>query len=551
VPLSQGDGCLSCPGVVELGVLLPHLAGVIVEEVTVAAGLLLVTARARAGTAACPACGTASSRVHSRYSRRLADAAIGSRRVEICLAVRRFFCPDPGCGRKIFAEQVEGLTARYARKTPLLAAMLRDIAVALAGRAASRLAGCLGVAASRQVLLRLVMAAPDPEADAPRVLGVDDFAIRRGQNYGTLLIDIETGAPLDLLEGRDAKPLADWLAAHPGVEVICRDRASAYADGARTGAPGAVQVADRFHLWQNLAKAVEKCVAAHRGCLAEPAAGGHEPEPTPDAASGPAPAGPAGAAAPEPAGKFAERAKRNHALVRQLRAEGRGIREIARHLGWGQHTVQRYDRAATWQELVDGRWKEARASKLDPFKPYLDQHADGRHGTVTRLFKEILALGYDGSYPVVRDYLSGHQPAAASLPPPPPTVRDVTNWLTRHPDSLTEDERPKLKAILGRCPELQAASDQVRGFAAMISHLTGQDLPQWIADARDAGLPGIASFAKGLEQDLDAVTNGLTMPWSSGPVEGRVNHIKMVKRQMFGRAGLPLLRKRVLLTARN
>jgi Transposase len=325
---------------------------------------------------------------------------------------------------------------------------------------------------------------------------VDDFAIRRGQHYGTLLIDIETGAPLDLIEGRDAQPLAGWLAAHPGVEVICRDRASAYADGARTGAPGAVQVADRFHLWQNLAKAVEKCAAAHRGCLAEPApaaAGGHQPETAPDAAPGPPPAG---RAAPEPAGKFAERAKRNHALVRQLRTEGHGIREIARHLGWGQHTVQRYDRAATWQELVDGRWKGARASKLDPFKHYLDQHHDGGHGSITRLFREIRALGYDGSYPIVRDYLSGHQPARTPLPPAPPTVRDVTNWLTRHPDSLTEDERPRLKAILDRCPELQAASDQVRAFATMITKLTGQDLPQWITAAREAGLPGLASWPK-------------------------------------------------------
>jgi Transposase len=402
--------------------------------------------------------------------------------------------------------------------------VLGRIGVALAGRAGSRLASGLGVPVSRQVLLRLVMAIPDPAAASPRVVGVDDFAIRRGQNYGTVIIDCETGAPLDLLEGRDARPLADWLAAHPGAEVICRDRAGSYADGARTGAPEAVQVADRFHLWKNLAEAVD---------------------------GDPEPAGPAGETAPEPAGKFAERAKRNHALVRQLRAEGRGIREIVRHLGWGQHTVQRYDRAATWQELVDGRWKGARASKLDPFKPHLDQHADGSHGSITRLFHEITALGYKGSYPVVRDYLSGHQLARAPLPPTPPTVRDVTNWLTRRPHSLTEDDKPRLRAILDRCPELQAASDQVRTFAAMLTELTGQDLPQWIAGARSAGLPGIASFAKGLEQDLDAVTNGLTMNWNSGPVEGRVNHIKMVKRQMFGRAGLPLLRKRVPLTSQR
>jgi transposase len=375
------------------------------------------------------------------------------------------------------------------------------------------------------------------------VAGVDDFAIRRGQHYGTLIIDIETGAPLDLLEGRDAKPLAGWLAAHPGVEVICRDRAGSYADGARTGAPDAVQVADRFHLWQNLARAVERCVAAHRSCLAGP-------PPAPAGEQAAAPPEPEPAAQPDPAGKYAERTRRHHELVRQLRAEGRGLREIARHLGWGLHTVQRLDRAATWQELVDGRW-QGRPSKLDPFKAYLGQHDDGARGSIRRLFNEIRALGYDGSYPVVRDYLHGHRPARQPLPPAPPTVRDVTSWLTRRPDTLAEDDKPKLKAVLDRCPELRAASDMVRGFAAMITGLTGQDLPQWMDAAREAALPGISSFAKGLEQDLDAVTNGLTMNWSSGPVEGRVNHIKMVKRQMFGRAGLPLLRKRVLLTAKR
>jgi transposase len=538
--LSQGGVCLSCPGAVELGVLLPHLAGVVVEGVIAATGLLLVLARARPGTASCPACGTVSGRVHSRYTRRLADASIGGRRVVIRLTARRFFCACAACKRRTFAEQVPGLTARYARKTPPLDGVLRDIAVALAGRAAARLAACLGVPASRQVLLRLVMAAPEPAAGTPRVPGVDGFAFRRGQRYGTLLIDCETGAPLDLLEGRNAQPLADWLAAHPGVEVICRDRSGSYADGARTGAPQAVQVADRFHLWQNLAKAAGRCVAAHRSCLAGP---GSQPAAGDQAT-------PADASRPEPAGKYADRARRHHALVHELLAEGRGLREIARHLGWGLHTVQRHARAATWQELADGRWQGPRASKLDPFKPCLDQHAGEGHGSITRLFREIRALGYDGSYHIVCA-CPDHRHARTPLPQAPPTVRDVTGWLTRHPDALTEDEQPRLKAILDHCPELQAASGQVRTFAAMLTGLTGQDLPRWIAGAREAGLPGISSFAKGLEQDLEAVTNGLTLPWSSGPVEGRVNHIKMIKRQMFGRAGLPLLRKRVLLTAKS
>jgi hypothetical protein len=316
-------------------------------------------------------------------------------------------------------------------------------------------------------------------------------------------------------------------------------------DGARTGAPQAVQAADRFHLWQNLAKAVGKCAAAHRACLADPA-------PPPAAQDGaPALPEPERAGQPDPDGKYAERTRQRHAPVRQLRAEGRGLREIARHLGWGLHTVQRLDRAASCQELADGRWQGPRPSKPGPFKPYLDQHADGARGSIRRLFLEIKALGYDGSHPVVRDYLSRNSPAREPPPPAPPTVRDAANWLCRRPDTLTEDEKPRLKAILDRCPEPQAGSGQARAFAAMITGLTGQNLPQWTDAARTAGLPGIASFAKGPEQDLDAVTNGLTMSWSSGPVEGRVNHIKMIKRQMFGRAGLPLLRKRVLLTAQR
>jgi transposase len=543
--LSQVSRCLSCQHGHDLGVLLPHLAGVVVVRTELAGSLLCIRARTRAGAAACPACGHSSRRVHSRYERRLADAAIGGRRVIIWLQVRRLFCGEPGCAKRTFAEQVPGLTARYARKTPLLTELLQNIAVALAGRAGCRLARALQAMASRSTLLRLVMTIPDPAAPAPRVLGVDDFAVRRGQNYGTVLIDCETGAPLDLLEGRDAKPLADWLTAHPGVEIICRDRSGAYADGARTGAPDAIQVADRFHLWQNLAKAVERCVAAHRACL-------REPESQPAAGPGPGPPAEPAQAQPDPAGKFAGRARRHHAMVHELLAEGHTMRAIARHLGGGRHTVQRYAHAATWQELVDGRWQAPRASMLDPFKPHLHQRTGEGCGNIAQLFREITCLGYAGSYATVRAYLEQHRPTAVPLPPPPPpTAREVTGWLTRHPDSLTEDERTQLSALLERCPELHTASGHVRTFARMLTQLTGQNLPQWISDARASGLPGISSFAKGLEQDLDAVTHGLTSHWNSGPVEGRVNHIKMIKRQMFGRAGLPLLRKRVLLTAQN
>ncbi|MEU2174961.1 ISL3 family transposase [Nocardia sp. NPDC019219] len=297
---------------------------------------------ALAAAVACVRCGCDAARVHSRYGRYVADAPVGGRRLAIRLRVRRWFCDEPSCGVSTFVEQVAGVTVRLGRRTLLLRAMLEGIAVALAGRAGARLASLPHASASRSTLLRLLAALPDPAAVTPRVVGVDDFALRRGQNYGTVLIDCETGAPLELLPGRDAQTLANWLAAHPGVEVVCPDRSGSYAEGARLGAPDAMQVADRFHLWQNLAKAVERCVARHRDCLRAT-----EPQPTDQLSLRPQDE--------EPGGRFAQRARRHHEKVHDLLASGHSIRGIARGLGWGKRTVQRYAHPATWQELVDGK----------------------------------------------------------------------------------------------------------------------------------------------------------------------------------------------------
>ena len=394
-------------------------------------------------------------------------------------------------------------------------------------------------------LLQGQVALPDPAPATPRVLGVDDFGLRRGHVYGTVLIDCETSAPVELLAGRDAQPLTDWLLAHPGVEVICRDRSGAYAEGARAGAPDAVQVADRFHLWQNLGKAVERCVASHRACLRPADAGCGTVEQNNKLEQPP----PLERAEGSPTGRFAERARRHHALVHDLLAQGHSLRGIARHLGWGFRTVQRYARAATWQELVDGKWQRPRPSKLDAFKPHLQQRWEQGCRNALTLHREITAHGYTGSYALVRDHLRSARPRPGPIAPPPPSVRAVTGWLTRHPDTLAEDEQVQLKTIVEQCPELCAAAGHIRAFGELLTKLGGQDLPVWIAAVRADNLPGLASFAAHLEHDLAAVTCGLTMRWNSGPIEGRVNHIKMLKRQMFGRAGLPLLRKRVLLTA--
>ncbi|MBT2482200.1 transposase [Streptomyces sp. ISL-94] len=469
--------------------LFPSNTKVVITSAELEGEAIRIEARCTASNACCPACGDWSAQIHGSYLRFPADLACAGRPCVLALRVRRFICASAECPRRTFVEQVPGLTRRHGRATERLRSTMSKVGLALAGRAGARLAAHLGIVTSRNTLLRRVMDLPDPPATQPRAVG-------------------------------------------------------AYADAAHTAAPQALQVADRFHLWQNLATAVEKTVAAHRPCLRDLPAPAPEPEPEWETTDAPA------REDDDPSGKFAERARAHHALVHDLLAQGLGLREIARHLSWGRHTVQRYARAARWQDMVKGR-KHQQPSKLDPFKPYLAQRWDETEGKVTilDLHREITARGFRGHYSTVQLWVRKALPASNGTPPAPaaPSIRQVTGWLTRHPATLTEEEKIRRKTVLDQCPELETTAHLVGSFAEMLTTLDGGRLTDWITDAMTAGLPGVSTFAVGLEADFDAVTAGLTTHWNSGPVEGAVNRIKMLKRQMFGRAGFPLLRKRVLL----
>jgi len=529
-------------------VLLPHLAGVQVEGVCRAGGPVRILAKATARSARCPQCGSASRRVHSCYERRLLDTAAGGCEVVICLTVRRFLCLAPACPKATFAEQVSGLTTRHARRTPAVTAILEAVALALGGRAGARLSERLAAGVSRMTLLRLIRAMPLPRVtSSPRVLGVDEFALRKGHNYGTLLVDVETRRPVDILDERSAESFAAWLQAHSGTELVCRDRGGCYADGAAQGAPGAIQVADRWHLWHNLGEAVERAVARHRDQLAA-AVPARDPHPGDTAAPGP---GPELAAAPAVrTGPIADRTRRRHADVRQMLAAGHNLRETAATLGLARNTVRRFARTASPEELLVRDGTGRRPSILDEHIPYLRDRWNSGCTNAVQLWQEIRDRGYPGSPRQVRAWLARYR-GAAMVPAPapaPPKVRAVTSWIMTKPDRLTDDDKSSLDAILAASPELAAVTASVRAFATMMNQRRGRKrLELWMTAAVDTGEPALRSFVTGLRADQDAVTNGLSLRWSSGAVEGHVNRIKTIKRQMYGRAGPDLLRRRILL----
>jgi len=503
-----------------------------------------IQARTAGPEAVCPACGVASRRVHSRYERRLLDTAVAGQETMIHLRVRRFVCGNARCVKKTFAEQVPGLTSRYGRRSTRLTAVLRAVALALGGRAGARLAGRLAAAVSRMTLIRIIRSLPEPAVTrAPVVLGVDDFALRRGHCYGTLLVDVRSRRPVDVLPDRSADSFAAWLAARPGARVICRDRAGCYSDGAARGAPLAVQVADRWHLWHNLGEAAERAVARHRHCLpaALTALPGRQP---------------AGQAPPitaqvtqERCGRIAERTRQRHAAIHQLLADGNSARAIATELGLARNTVRRFARAADPGQLLVNDGTGRRPSILDMYIPYLRQRWDDGCTDATQLWRELRSRGYPGGYTRVRDYLAQFRDAAAppAPAPQPPKVKKVTSWLMTDPARLTPEDKAQLTAILAECPELAALREHIAAFADLMTKRRGRHLEKWIAAADASGLAELRSFITGLRRDQDAVVAGLTLPYSSGVVEGHVNRIKMLKRQMYGRASPDLLRRRILL----
>jgi transposase len=446
---------------------------------------------------------------------------------------------------------------------------LRVVALALGGEAGARVVKTLHMAVSADTLLRIICRSAPLALPTPRVLGVDDWAWRKGRVYGTLLVDLEQHHVIDLLPDRTADTLATWLRRHPGVEIISRDRSTEYARGASEGAPEAVQVIDRWHLIKNLREAVERLLDRLHGRL--------RALPPLPASSSSADVTPALAAAyprsrAEDAARQGRRDRREalYQQIKTLHAEGRPIRYIAQQLGIARGTARRYVKAEVFPERARSLRKP---SLLDPYVPHLAARWQAGCENASQLWRELRDQGFRGTRKRVSQWVQLHrthpprtgpkkyrrpmiasgatvaQPSASQVTTSPvPGARRLVWLLLKDESKLTDTERAMLQHI-----RQDADVEVAYGLAQQFLHLVRQRQPTafepWLTACLTSGIPDLQTFATGLQREQEAVMAALTLPWSTGQVEGQVNRLKLIKRQGYGRASFDLLRHRVLKAA--
>lgn len=513
--------------------------------------------------AMCPDCGRESNRVHSRYSRRIVDLPSRGRQVVIQLSARRFRCPASDCRRQVFCERISELADAHARSSGPLTDSHREIGFALGGEAGARLAQKLAMPTSPDTLLRRVKLATDEPAPTPRYIGVDDWSTKKGQRYGTIIIDLEKHCVIDLLPGRDGEALKAWLKEHPGVEVITRDRWAAFAQAAREAAPAAKQAADRWHLLKNLREAVERLLSRFSGEIREAA----QADPPPADQIGVPPAvtepSPQGDDLKEPNIREQTRQAKREArqeryrATRELRTQGLTLDQITQHLGLSHKAVRRYLREDQCPDWHPGRQS---ATQLDAHAAFIDRWiADGGRNSAD-LYRILTEQGLRASYDAVRRYLNrkigstgrpGRRTGATQpRPHPPPSARKLSfQFIARpkHPKPLNESEKKPgiLDRLRERVPTLKVGLALAAELAGMLRKTVIQPLADWLVKAEGSGVGDIVNFAASLREDEAAVATAINELWSNGQTEGQVNRLKLIKRTMYGRAGMPLLRARV------
>jgi transposase len=491
------------------------------------ADIINVVAGLRSTSAACPVCQQASTRLHSRYDRKLADLPWQGRQVTITVQARRFRCATVGCDRKVFGERLDGVAACHARRSSRLVDIQRHIGLALGGAAGARLAGRLALPVSGATLLRLIRRHVSNEAlPAPRVIGIDDWAWKRGQRYGSVVCDLERRQIIDLLPDRAIATVEAWLAARPEIRIIARDRGSGYGPAASRASPQAVQVADRWHLMENASaaflEAVRRSMPSIRNAL-----GTTNVNPTVLTC-----------AERRQYDGFLRR-EQITASVQSLAKAGRSIKEIVRQTGHSRKLV----RQAVRGSLTDVF--RSRTSSLEKFLPRLEAEWKAGCHNGAELWRRLRADGFGGGQRVVTEWATRRrreEGTSSAILVKVPSARAIARLMTGGRNHLAKSDAIIIDVIERVVPNLVAARDLLDRFQEMIRGKKSDALDQWLTDA---GRSLLSSFAAGIIADQSAVAAAMTEPWSNGQTEGQITKLKLMKRQMYGRARLDLLRARL------
>lgn len=529
-------------------------------NVTIHADHILLVVVATQPTAPGPGCATPATQIRGRYVRTWADLPWGPLAVKIQLHVRKFAGRDATCPRRVFTERLPAVGTPYARRTQRLTERIRCTGLVAGGAVSTTLLARWVIVTSATTVLRVVRAGVLPERPTPAVLGIDDWALCKGSTSATLLVDLEQRQPIEVLPDRSARVVATWLRQHPGVQIMARDRSSAYAEGARQGAPHAIQVADRFHLFQNWHELLSDLLNRHRRHLYTvatplPSATAHVPPYV-------RPARPSEVA--EGQRQRAARVQRDE-TIRALYAKGMCVNAIARtlHLHW--KTVRKYAQADIFPAKPMGAPR--RGSILPPYAAYLARRwQEGCHDG-GRLWREIQAQGYPGSRTLVaqyvaqlrrtirqqeqcarKQYVQGHGPAPlADRQPLSPHAMGAL--FLRRPVTCQSPHTDLIRDLCDRHPEIADAYTWTQRWATLLRERPGGDaFDSWLQDALASSLREVRQFAQKIRQDAAAVRAACSLPWSTGPVEGHINRVKLIKRSMYGRAKFDLLRQRILST---